>query len=42
VLIDVENEVAGKRPIGEGCRVTNHISGVVGPRQSQAAEAAGI
>ena len=42
VLIGGENEVAGKRPVGEACRCTNHIFGVVGPRQSQAAEAAGI
>jgi hypothetical protein len=42
VLIGGENEVAGKRPVGEGCRFTNHVSGVVGPRQSQAAEAARI
>ena len=37
-----ENEVAGKRPVGEGCRLTNYLSGVIGPRQPKAAEAAGI
>jgi hypothetical protein len=37
-----ENEVAGKRPVGEGRRFTNHVSGVIGPRQPKAAEGAGV
>jgi hypothetical protein len=41
-LILEEDEVAGKRPVGEDCRFANHLAGVIGPRQSQAAEAAGI
>ena len=38
-LIGAENEVAAKRPVGEGGRFTNRVAGVIGPRQSQAAEA---
>ena len=42
VLIERENEVAGERPIGEGCRFPNHGSRVIGPPQPQGAEAACI
>ena len=42
VLIRGENEVAGKGPVGEGCRFPNHVSGIIGPPQPQGAEAAGI
>ena len=42
VLIEGENEVAGKRAIGKGCRFPNHGSGIIGPPQPQSAEAAGI
>jgi hypothetical protein len=42
VLIFEENEVAGKRPVGESCGFPDHLSGVIGPRQSQAPQAAGI
>ena len=33
VLIEEENEVAGKGPVGEGCRFANHFSGIFGPPQ---------
>ena len=42
MLIGEQDEVAGKGPVGEGCGFANHVSGVIGPRQSQAAEAAGV
>jgi hypothetical protein len=42
VLIEGENEVAGKRPVGEGCRFPNHVSGIVGPPQPHRAEGAGV
>jgi hypothetical protein len=42
VLIGAEHEVAGKRPVGECCRFTDHNPCVLRPRQPQAAEAAGI
>ena len=42
VLIGGENEVAAKRTIGQRCRFTNQISGIVGPPQPHGAEAAGI
>jgi hypothetical protein len=37
-----KNEIAGKRPVGECCRFTNQVSGVIGPCQCHAAESAGI
>ena len=33
VLIEGEDEVAGKGPVGEGCRFANHFSGIFGPPQ---------
>ncbi len=42
VLIEGKNEIAGKRPVGKGCRFPNHGSGIVGPPQPQSAEAACI
>jgi len=42
VLIEGENEVAGERPIGKGCRFPNHGSGIIGPPQPHCAEAACI
>ena len=42
VLIGVENQIAAERTIGEGGRVTHHVSGGSGPRQRQHAERAGI
>jgi hypothetical protein len=34
VLVEGENEVAGKGPVREGCRFPNHGAGVIGPAQS--------
>jgi hypothetical protein len=42
VLIRGESEVATKRTIGQRCRLTNQVSGVVGPPQPHDAEGAGI
>jgi len=42
VLIEGENEVPGKRPVGERSGLTDHLSGVIGPPQPQRAEATGI
>ena len=42
VVVRGQDEVAPKRPIGESCRFTDYISGVVGPRQRHHAEAARV
>lgn len=42
VLIRGESEVAAKRTIGQRCRFTNQISGVVDLPQPHGAERAGI
>ena len=41
-LIGEENEVAGNRSVSEGRRFADRLAGVIGPRQSQTAEAAGV
>jgi hypothetical protein len=42
VLIRIESEVAAKRTIGQRCRFTDQISGIVDPPQPHGAEGAGI
>jgi len=42
VLIRSENKIAGKRPVGERCGVTDPISGVISPPQRHAAERARV
>ena len=42
VLIGAENQISGKRAVGERRRFTNHVSRGSGPRQGQHAERPGI